>query len=127
MRSLATRNVEAGLRGALVRKLQQLSISYHKEIQSGRLQSKIMRDVEAIETLSTQFFINILQIAMDLVVAIAITGFTSPVVLLFFVVTIPFAVVLVTLFRKRIRKRNQSRNTGGSLRYEPIFIFSQFL
>lgn len=100
------RHVESKLRCALIRKMQQLSITYHKQMQSGKLQSKIMRDVEAIETLSTQFFINILQIAMDLVVAIAITGFTSPVVLLFFVVTIPFAVVLVTLFRKRIRKRN---------------------
>ena len=45
-KSLATRYAETGLRKALVRKLQQLSISYHKETQSGRLQSKIMRDVE---------------------------------------------------------------------------------
>ena len=49
-KSLATRYAETGLRKALVRKLQQLSISYHKETQSGRLQSKIMRDVEAVET-----------------------------------------------------------------------------
>ena len=55
-KSLATRYAETGLRKALVRKLQQLSISYHKETQSGRLQSKIMRDVEAVETLSTQMF-----------------------------------------------------------------------
>ena len=100
------RGVEAKLRSALVRKMQQLSITYHKEMRSGKLQSKIMRDVEAIETLSTQFFINILQIAMDLVVAIFITGAKSPVVLLFFILTIPFAVILVTLFRKKIRKRN---------------------
>lgn len=100
------RHVEAKLRQALVRKMQQLSITYHKEMQSGRLQSKIMRDVEAIETLSTQFFINILQIAMDLIVAIAITGTKNITVLLFFVLTIPFAVILVTLFRKKIRKRN---------------------
>ena len=100
------RFVEAKLRSALVRKMQLLSITYHKEMQSGRLQSKIMRDVEAIETLSTQFFINLLQILMDLVVAIAITGAKNVVVLLFFVLTVPFAVILVTLFRKKIRKRN---------------------
>ena len=40
------RTVEKELREALVCKLQQLSITYHKEMQSGRLQSKIMRDVE---------------------------------------------------------------------------------
>ena len=39
-KSLATRYAETGLRKALVRKLQQLSISYHKETQSGRLQSR---------------------------------------------------------------------------------------
>lgn len=33
-KSLATRYAETGLRRALVRKLQQLSISYHKETQS---------------------------------------------------------------------------------------------
>lgn len=65
-KSLATRYAETGLRKALVRKLQQLSISYHKETQSGRLQSKIMRDVEAVETLSTQMFLSILNIALNI-------------------------------------------------------------
>ena len=46
--SKANRNVEAGLRGAMVRKLQQLSISYHKDTQSGKIQSKVMRDVEVV-------------------------------------------------------------------------------
>ena len=36
----AIRNVERDLRSALVRRLQQLSISYHNEMQSGRLQSE---------------------------------------------------------------------------------------
>ena len=58
-KSLATRYAETGLRKALIRKLQQLSISYHVETQSGRLQSKIMRDVEAVEGLST--FRNIMK------------------------------------------------------------------
>ncbi|MBQ8003367.1 MAG: ABC transporter ATP-binding protein, partial [Clostridia bacterium] len=100
------RTVEARLRCALVRKMQQLSITFHKEMRSGKLQSKIMRDVEAIETLSTQFFINILQIVMDLTVAIVITGLMNPVVLIFFTLTVPFAVLLVTSFRKKIRQRN---------------------
>ena len=71
-KSLATRYAETGLRKALVRKLQQLSISYHKETQSGRLQSKIMRDVEAVETLSTQMFLSILSIALNLGLALVV-------------------------------------------------------
>ena len=72
-KSLATRYAETGLRRALVRKLQQLSISYHKETQSGRLQSKIMRDVEAVETLSTQMFLSILNIALNIAIALIVT------------------------------------------------------
>ena len=72
-KSLATRYAETGLRKALVRKLQQLSISYHKETQSGRLQSKIMRDVEAVEMLSTQMFLSILNIALNVAIALAVT------------------------------------------------------
>ena len=50
--SLAKRDVEAGLRGAMVRRLQQLSIGFHKEMAAGKIQSKVMRDVEAIEALA---------------------------------------------------------------------------
>ena len=44
-----TRGVEMELRGAMVHKLQRLSIQYHTQAQTGRLLSKIMRDVENVE------------------------------------------------------------------------------
>ena len=50
------RNIEGSLRNAMVRRLQQLSIMFHKEVQSGRLQSKIMRDVENVTELLNQIF-----------------------------------------------------------------------
>lgn len=105
-RSLATRNVEAGLRGALVRKLQLLSISYHKEVQSGRLQSKIMRDVEAIETLSSQVFVSLMNIALNLGVSFVVTISKSKIVFLFFVLTVPVAALTMVAFRKKIKQRN---------------------
>lgn len=107
-RSLAIRNMEAGLRGALVRKLQQLSITYHKEMQSGRLQSKIMRDVEAIETLSQQLFTNILTIMLNLIVAFAVTGLRSRTVLVFFVICGPVAALTMVAFRKQIKRTNSN-------------------
>lgn len=106
-RSTAVRYVEAGLRGALVRKMQQLSISYHTEMQSGRLQSKIMRDVEAIETLSQQLFTNILTISLNIIVAICVTGFRSRVVLLFFLICGPTAAGTMALFRRQIKTTNK--------------------
>ena len=107
-RSLAIRNMEAGLRGALVRKLQQLSITYHKEMQSGRLQSKIMRDVEAIETLSQQLFTNILTILLNLIVAFAVTGMRSRTVLIFFVICGPVAALTMVAFKNQIKRTNST-------------------
>jgi ATP-binding cassette subfamily B protein len=105
-KSLATRYAETGLRKALVRKLQQLSISYHKETQSGRLQSKIMRDVEAVETLSTQMFLSILNIALNIGVALAVTISKSLIVFIFFLLTTPIAAVTMVFFRNVMKKRN---------------------
>lgn len=105
-KSLATRYAETGLRKALVRKLQQLSISYHKETQSGRLQSKIMRDVEAVETLSTQMFLSILNIALNIGVALFVTVSKSLIVFLFFLLTTPLAPATMVFFRNIMKKRN---------------------
>jgi ATP-binding cassette subfamily B protein len=105
-KSLATRYAEAGLRRALVRKLQQLSISYHKETQSGRLQSKIMRDVEAVETLSTQMFLSILNIALNIAIALIVTINKSLVVFIFFLLTTPIAAATMVFFRNVMKKRN---------------------
>lgn len=105
-KSLATRYAETGLRKALVRKLQQLSISYHKETQSGRLQSKIMRDVEAVETLSTQMFLSILNIVLNIGIALAVTISKSIMVFIFFLLTTPIAALTMVFFRNVMRKRN---------------------
>lgn len=105
-KSQATRYAETGLRKALIRKLQQLSISYHIETQSGRLQSKIMRDVEAVETLSTQMFLSILNIALNIGVALVVTVSRSGIVFLFFLITTPIAAVTLVAFRNVMRKSN---------------------
>ena len=105
-KSLETRYAETGLRRALVRKLKQLSISYHKETQSGRLQSKIMRDVEAVETLSTQMFLIILNIALNIAIALIVTINKSLVVFIFFLLTTPIAAATMVFFRNVMKKRN---------------------
>jgi len=82
--SKVMRKVEAGLRGAMVRKLQQLSIPFHKEMQSGRIQSKLMRDVETIHTLSAQLFTTIPAITLNVISALAIVGSMNLSVFAFF-------------------------------------------
>ncbi|MBD5536930.1 MAG: ABC transporter ATP-binding protein [Lachnospiraceae bacterium] len=106
-KSLATRYAETGLRKALIRKLQQLSISYHVEMQSGRLQSKIMRDVEAVETLSTQMFLSVLNIGLNIMVALIVTVSKSIVVFVFFLITAPIAAITMVTFRSAMRNKNR--------------------
>ncbi len=102
------RNVECRLRSSMVRKLQQLSVTFHNEMQSGRLQSKIMRDVEQIENLSSQIFISVLSIIMNIIVAFTVVMSSSWIVFLFFIATIPVAVIIRTVFRKKINLRNKN-------------------
>ena len=105
--STATRAVEAHLRSSLVRKLQQLSISYHTEIESGRLQSKIIRDVEAVQQLSSQIFTNMMTICLNIIVALIVTVSKSIIVFCFFLITVPIAGAMIGFFRKGIRRCNR--------------------
>ena len=106
--STATRAVEAHLRSSLVRKLQQLSISFHKETESGRLQSKIIRDVEAIQALSSQIFTQMLTIFLNIFVALTVTVTRSLIVFVFFLITVPIAGATIGMFRKGIRRSNRA-------------------
>jgi ATP-binding cassette, subfamily B, bacterial len=106
LHSYAIRSVESDLRASLIKKLQELSIPYQKEMQSGRLQSKIMRDVEAVQTLSSQVFVSSLNTFVNLIVALAITLYNSPTVFLFFILTVPISALIIVIFRKKIKTSN---------------------
>ena len=101
--AVATRNVEAALRGALVRKLQHLSIGHYREMQSGRIQSKMMRDVENIANLSSSIFMNGMEILINLVVAITVVLSKNLFVFIFFLLCAPVAGVISFVFRKKLR------------------------
>ena len=118
--SMVMRKVEAGLRGAMVRKLQQLSITFHKEMQSGRIQSKLMRDVETIHTLSAQLFTTIPAIIINVVSALVIVVVSNLSVFMFFLLCIPTAVFMVRLFKKKMTSTNKDyrvnmENTSAKL------------
>ncbi len=104
--SKAIRFVEAGLRSTLVRKLQRLSMSAHGELAAGKLQAKVLRDVEAIEFLSKQIMLSVFPAIISVIVAIIITSSRSLMVMGFFVLTIPTALIVITFFRKKIQRSN---------------------
>lgn len=105
--SKAVRHVEASIRSSLIRKLQHLSISYYKELQSGRMQSKILRDVESIQELSRQIMLTFVPTAVNISIAVFVTLSKSFIVTIFFAITIPISLFLITFFRKNMRSSNR--------------------
>lgn len=99
------RDIEMQLRSALVRKLQHLTISFHKNFSSGRIQSKILRDVDHIVELSNNVMVHIMQAVINLMICSIITFIHSPIVSLFFLFTVPIAAILNRCFRTPIRLR----------------------
>ncbi len=104
--SISLRNMEARLRSALVRRLQQLSIAFHDEFKSGRLHSKVLRDVESVEMLGRQIINSVLPASLSIVVAMGVALWREPLIALFFVVSAPVSVGLIRGFRTRMRRRN---------------------
>jgi len=47
--SSAVNTMQLNLRSSIVKRLQELSISFHDKYQSGKLQTKVLRDVETLE------------------------------------------------------------------------------
>lgn len=100
------RNTTAGIRSSVIRKLQRLSITYHREMESGKIQSKFLRDIDTIDT----YYRNIVQVMMPsiigVIIAVGISLYKSPFVTLFFIAIIPLNVLNAVLFRKKMRVTN---------------------
>jgi ATP-binding cassette subfamily B protein len=95
MLSGLTRRLEGRLRQALVTRLQQLSIPYHDENESGRLQAKVLRDVEQVQGIATQVGEHGVMAVTSLVAMVAITLNRQPLVLLIYVVLVPLLLGIV--------------------------------
>ena len=109
--STAIRRMECSLRGQLVRQLQRLTISFHDSQQSGRLQAKILRDVEAIELMCRNVTNGIVPALMMLVTAIVVTLCRKPIIMVFYVIAIPLALALIRVFRTPMQKTNSEFRT----------------
>ena len=105
--SSVVRQTQMVLRSALVLRLQQLSMSFHDNTQSGKLQSKVLRDVDAVESLSRLLIENLLAGSVTLGIALSITLTRAPSVAMFYLIAIPLAVMIRQVFRYRLRERNR--------------------
>ncbi|MBW4601622.1 MAG: ABC transporter ATP-binding protein/permease [Calothrix sp. FI2-JRJ7] len=106
--SAATRQMEVNLRYSLTQHLQQLSIGFYKQRSTGVLQSKLLRDVEEIQILTTYIFQLVPAALLTILVSVVVTAMRAPWFLLFFVITIPIAVILVQVLKAPITERNHN-------------------
>lgn len=104
--ALAVRTVESQLRMALCRRLQELSIGYHRRTSAGVLQAKIVRDVENVVESGRQTFDMGVGAVTTLAGALVITAVRTPQFVPVFALTVPVAAALVVALRRRIAARN---------------------
>ncbi len=101
------RKTSAGLKSVLIRKLQHLSITYHKDMQSGKIQSKFLRDIESIDGLLQALVFSFIPNLIGVIISSAISIYRNGFVALFFLIIIPINVLLTFLFRKKIKDTNK--------------------
>ncbi|MEJ5187604.1 MAG: ABC transporter ATP-binding protein [Breznakiellaceae bacterium] len=102
----SVREIEGSLRLSLVRKLQQLSFSFHDRYHSGAIQSKVLRDVESIRNLIMLSMNSLLPALVTFLFALWMTLSKQPLLTLVFVVSIPIAVLVIKVFRGKMRETN---------------------
>lgn len=100
------RDLSAGLRNTLIRKLQHLSITYHKELESGKVQAKFMRDIEAIEQLCVYFSKLVVPMIAEAIIYVIILSSRSIKVTIFFFITLPANILLILFFKRIMNKSN---------------------
>ncbi|NRA37309.1 MAG: ABC transporter ATP-binding protein, partial [Planctomycetes bacterium] len=106
------RGMEHRLRASLVARLQQLSIRFHTESESGRLQAKVLRDVELVVQMTISLFHSGFSTLTTITWGLAVTFYTDSTIGMFFILGAPVAAVLIYGFRKRMRQHNHEyRNT----------------
>ncbi|MFY8216806.1 MAG: ABC transporter ATP-binding protein [Chthoniobacterales bacterium] len=109
--SQATRDVEASLRESLIRRLQQLSISFYKRTSAGALQSKVLRDVEAVDQTARLIIDGGLSAITTIIISVVITAIRAPQFLLIFLVTVPILTILRKLLSEKLKHRNHEFRT----------------
>ena len=104
--SRALRSTENRLRSALVRKLQMLSIGFHQRRSTGSMQTKVLRDVEAVEQMSRQLIDAGVTAVVSVLVAIGVTAVRMPVFVPVFFVLIPIVAFIRLAFSARMKRYN---------------------
>lgn len=105
--SKANRTVEMNVRSSLCKRLQHLSIQYHKNNKMGVLQTKLLRDVENMSGLTHNVMEGIPFFVISVTIAIGVTLIRAPKFLLFFLILVPIVVLIQRFAIGRIVSYNR--------------------
>ena len=101
----ALRHMQFNLRSALVERLQQLSIAFYEEKQAAALQTKLLRDVDAIDGLCRHLMHTGLNGLLVITYVTIIALVKQPLLALYFLITVPAGVALLKLFDRRFKEQ----------------------
>ncbi len=90
-----TRAVESAFKLALIQKIQALSLRFHSSTPAGKLLSKLISDVQFIGLLIYERLTDVLHLCVDVVFVIIAALARFPLMLLFYVIIVPAAVLFI--------------------------------
>lgn len=101
-------SLETDLKKACVKKLNNLSLLFHHEIQSGRITAKLLVDTENIRNMLASCMANFVDSGLNILTAIVIMLFSCPSMLIFYLIMIPLAVFTIYAFRQKMHNSNKA-------------------
>jgi ATP-binding cassette subfamily B protein len=104
----ALRHMQFNLRSALVERLQQLAMTFYEEKQASALQTKLLRDVDAIDGLCRHLMHSGLNGLLVIIYVVVISLMQQPLLALYFALTVPVGIALLKLFDRRFREQYQA-------------------
>ena len=105
--SRVIRGMELQLRASMVWRLQHLSMKFHGDSESGRFQTKVLRDVEEIVRFEEVYLYSGIGAAISIIFALVYTFCQDWRIAIAYVVVAPVAVGLVRSFRRVMGRRNE--------------------
>lgn len=102
------RQTSAGIKTSVVKKLQGLSITYHKEMQTGKIQSKFLKDTDNVEVLLNRIMLSFIPNLLSVIASIIISVYNNGWISLFFLAVIPLNVFFTLFFRKKIKTKHRN-------------------
>ena len=116
------RSIEITLRGAVVMKLQNLTLQWGKENPTGKVQSKIMNNVDSIRIMIENIHTNGIHILVNVGTVIGVILFKSDwIVLILFLVSAPLMLIITKAFKKDIKKENHEYRIALEDTYSKVF------